>query len=166
MALKPPWPMTERIVLLGNELRWDASVPSIHVLEQMPPPSHPLSLPREEITLQMSSVALIITPTHRLWPCSPPTFWLEQRWTFVFTGIKGMEAPGPPNRQFPIEALWPQGDMCPPGPCPLVSGNPPTMVPWCKIILETLTASLSKNFFTTLAFGLCSLEKEREKTGK
>lgn len=41
-----------------------------------------------------------------------------------------------------------------------------THQPWCKIILETLTASLSKNFFTTLAFGLCSLEKEREKTGK
>ena len=156
--------MTELIVLLGNEqLCWDASVPSIHVLEQMPPPSYPLSLPREEITLQMSSVALITTPTHRLWPCSPLTFWLEQRWTFVFTGIKGMEAPGPPNRQFHIEACGLK-ETC--AHLAHALWSLATHQPWCKIILETLTASLSKNFFTTLAFGLCSLEKEREKTGK
>ena len=51
--------MTELIVLLGNELRWDASVPSIHVLEQMPPPSYPLILPREVVTLQTLNVALV-----------------------------------------------------------------------------------------------------------
>ena len=72
MALRPPWPITELVVLLGNEqLRWDASLPSIHVLEQMPPPSYPLSLPREGMTLQMLRVALVMTITHRLWLCNP-----------------------------------------------------------------------------------------------
>lgn len=163
MALKPPWPMTELIVLLGNELCWDASVPSIHVLEQMPPPSHPLSLPREEITLQMSSVAPITTP-HT--DCGPavlrPSGWnkdgpscsLESKvWKHLglLTGSFPLRPCGLRETCAHLaHALW----------------SLATHQPWCKIILETLTASLSKNFFTTLAFGLCSLEKEREKTGK
>ena len=45
-------------------------------LKQMPPPSLPLSLLREVITLQTLSVALVMTTIHRPWPCIPSTFWL------------------------------------------------------------------------------------------